>query len=283
MASYKPLFNVQVKHSYFTDGRCRPLTFTPLPQTQKWMRGHELLWRGHDGGGTVIVDTDKQALLQQSAAHSPLLWCCRVTYDDPHFNLYTRQSLQQDKGNLVVSFGSLNGEPQLTYPDTATQQKLYGSTVCTNGNQASFLLVVSLDASLLSQLLQAEQAATFAPQFDSKSTCWQYYFVGQWLPSLLADSRQSDAITIEDSQGKACFGGFETVQLPGGIQVLSAKMQGTLPLRQHSQCRPRLCQGDTVLMTNLPCANAAALQRDKDTWVSPIYINQPRRTPTCPR
>jgi hypothetical protein len=52
---YLPLFNLYLKHGYYSDGRCFDFELDPTPQTQMLLQGARQLYKGRPDGGQIYV------------------------------------------------------------------------------------------------------------------------------------------------------------------------------------------------------------------------------------
>ncbi len=58
-AIYKTLFEVTIGHNYYDNGVCKDLTINPLPETEKLLLGHKLVYRKGANGFKILFGTDE--------------------------------------------------------------------------------------------------------------------------------------------------------------------------------------------------------------------------------
>jgi hypothetical protein len=114
MSTYRLLFALDIRHTYFADGRCDALHVRPTPSCERLMRQYRLLFRATYGGAEIYYDADAQ---RQGAPGSLLGFAAQNAFtfmlgnDAPGFTGYTAIDAKPAAvpGASLYYFDNLNG------------------------------------------------------------------------------------------------------------------------------------------------------------------------------
>lgn len=288
MANYGELFRLVFHHRYFTDNRCRGLSFSALGVTDRMMDNSGLLLRTSTWGCSVLYDREKIELLTLLADDAELNFHLKVSINDHQFGYYSVEKICQNNQRLSVTYvepdQTLAPQNQLSpvYLDPSALAELVAPDSPNVSLNNQFLAAFAFSAANLAQMLKADTPTLFTVQFEPLKTLWQYYFCGDWLMGLLNSdnalmAQDEGPIGVVDINREVDFSELKLVILPSGDTALSAQSATELPLQQVSQYHFQLCQGNTKLLEHLPVANIHQQNRQGTQLLSEIYVNQSKR------
>jgi hypothetical protein len=295
MANYAVLFRLSVRHHYFSDNQCKPLTFTLCPQTQKMMHNCDLLHRVDGSACSILFNCENTSALSATANDKQLKFNIKITVKDDQFGYYSKEKVWINNTRMTLGVDNADfkgadskGESQeqavtQTYLDTPALAKLTERQFTEPMLNNQFVAAMHLSPAQLSQLLSSQSTPwALVLQLSALQTRWQYYFVGQWFEQLFDQpshepGEQPAQIQITDVAGKVLFSVLAPVELGNGIRAISAISDQPLAMQQVSEQHFQLCRGEQVLVAHLPVANIFQQNRRDNLPVSEIYVNQSKR------
>ncbi len=290
MANYAVLFRLSIRHNYFSDNQCRPLTFTLCPQTQKMMHNCDLLHRVDGSGCSILFNSENPCALSATAADKQLKFNIKISIADDQFGYYSKEKvwINNTRLTLDVDKAEFKGKSKeqavtQTYLDPAALAKLTERQFTDPMLNNEFVAALHLSPNQLSQLLSSQTSPwALVLQLNALQTRWQYYFVGQWFEQLFDQpshepGEQPAPIEITDVAGKTTFGALAPTELGNGVRAISALSHQPLTMQQVSQQHFGLFRGEQVLVAHLPVANIFQQNRRDNLPVSEIYVNQSKR------
>lgn len=289
-SSFLPWFDLQVEHSFFSDNRCRALTFRCLPEAGMLARNAGLLIRNAPGGFQVFYDESRYDALLSMAANpaEPFHLEFLAFSTDPRFWHYTRPSPLKE--GSVLYFNTQNaaagtgGRLRLHQEEFAGEADFAplaspppGGLLGRREGGGNSPLVVNIDISEDEvRALKGPTAATpknYYIGFQSGQTLWKYYLLGD-----LA----REGYYINDREEQVEFVPEGQVSLAGERVALAFRSKTLLPLGErsnyHFQLRDRNSGGGRVLIRRLPVASPGQTIREtidgENTLVSEMFINR---------
>lgn len=271
MAHFKPIFHLTVAHSFFADGRCTNLLFSPTPASQRLLQQHQLLVRGDDNGFSLVADMDVQAAFDEEDVVR-----FEVFARDPYFGIYTDEiysrsptaplycstrNITADNTSLVLD-GQVPAESQDARSGRAKPGTQYP------------LVVVDIDLSNKKILaaIQDGKPVEYQIQFNTREVYWKYYFFGELAKMELDihDLSPQASITFDPSD--------EAVAKNGKAFISQQPIAMNSAPKQRFQLQEKSNSGK-ILIKRLPNAGINLISKSRDLRgqqivVAEIYVNQ---------
>ncbi|MCH7736964.1 MAG: hypothetical protein IH872_06120 [Chloroflexi bacterium] len=289
MSRYSQLFGIEVRHSFFSNGLCHELNFTPTPKTAVKLSNSGLLFKETSGGVRVFYDSDRLDSLRLHAADAqePLNLVFKAYSRDAFFMNYTECGPDQD--DAVRYFDSANAVTQHDGRMRLHAKEYSGSDDFKPMDFAGFQDVLTPADRLLRPTLVVKigvpkevadalgddatgAVGNYFVSFQGRQTVWKYFLLGE-----LA----REDIYIADLDNSTEFESSVAEVLADERTAITIKSKTMLRLQERSDYRFQLREEDSgngkVLIRRLPVATAAHIGAertgDQSTLVSEMYIN----------
>lgn len=289
MGAYRPLFSIDVEHTYFESGTCSVLSFMPTPESTTVMKNAGLLLRRLNSGIAVFYDEASEALsLYAGDPQSPLCLAFRVFAKDPCFNVYTALGTPPHDDQLLY-FENAGRKSEAGGRIPLHEQAFVGEADYAGLSSPSlapllgerdriirpvFVVRITIDPP---QPQGADECLKFVPKhyylrFQARRTVWKYYLLGRM-------ARKDSYIADLNSEAEFVYTG--EAMLPGNRRALAFRSRAAIPLRQKAPYRFQLKTeapgGDKVLVKRLAVASSSRINQEEIEGhvvdVSEIYIN----------
>ncbi|ETX07015.1 hypothetical protein [Candidatus Entotheonella palauensis] len=275
---YLPLFDIEVKHQFFTSGMHRTFTVSPTVRTEALAAELGLSSRQTPDGIRVFYESRRLKELQGDAGNpeTPLQLGFKLDTPDHLFARYTEPSCPDD--NLFYF------DQRCAREESAERSRLHRDA------QVSEHEVEPLQSPRIDDLLEpTEQAApplgviriplapsdglrTYDIRFAARKTFWTYYLLGRF---------SRDGLYMEDAKGETEFDSLGEVTLPGGRVARAFRTTSMLPLQDRYHNRFQIIDpdaaGDRVMMARMPGAEVRQTYQERcngtEVAVSEIFIN----------
>lgn len=288
---YLPLFDFEVEHTFFADGRCtNALKFVLAPNSLVLLQRSGFLARATDTGVAVLADSSRFEALSMIAKDTDepfqLTWLAYPA--DPLFGNYTEglvyppEGLPVFDGESAVADGPtgrwrlqrkayVSAADALPLDDPTVEQALSTQLV-----PPLFVVKVRLGAMDSGKPPAGTPAAELPPEpkhyvlrFATRVAVWKYWLIGDW--------RESEPQII-DPDGQAAFSRAQEATLPDGRPALTIRSSAPIAIFRRSpfrfQLRGRAGSGERLLVKRLPVAGTAQLTRESGALVSEIYVHR---------
>ena len=302
---YLPLFDFEVEHTFFPDGRCtNALKFVLTPKSVVLLQRSGFLARATDTGVAVLADSARFEALSMIArdVDEPFRLTWLAFAADPLFCNYTQglvyppEALPVFDGESAVA-DSTTGRWRLqreAYVSAADARTLDDETVeqALSTQRMPPLFVVTLRLAAMATGTPATEASAARPtgvrtrdvalppepkhyvlRFATRAAVWKYWLIGDW--------RESEPQII-DPDGQATFSRAQEAMLPDGRPALTIQSAAPIAIFRRSpfrfQLRGRAGSGVRLLVKRLPVAGTAQLTRERGALggapVSEIYLHR---------
>lgn len=289
MGSYRPLFSVDVEHTFFAKGYCPGLDFIPTAETISLIKNTGLLVRHTRHGVRVFVDRDNREALKfyLTDADAVQRLVFKVYNREKLFRAYTELDAPDADG--ILYFDNQGRSMDATnrfrmhdaeYVSAENLEKLDSSRITGILSQRDRLLKPVFIVSLWFEEKEIHIADAKAEpvylnyyiKFRARETFWKYY---------LLDNMTKEKSHIVDLNNETEFEDTGQASLPGNRIALTFRSKKKVPLRERSENRFQLRvkdpNGGKVLIRRLPVASADQYCREiidgEGTIVSEIFIN----------
>ena len=289
MGAYRPLFSIDVEHTYFETGMCTILSYVPTPESAAVMRNAGLLLRRLNNGIAVFYDDASEALpLYAGDPQSPLQLAFKVFAKDPSFGVYTAMGTPPDDGQLLY-FENTGGKGEAGGRIPLHEHQFVGDADYAGLSsprlapllgerdrisRPAFVVRITIDPPARQG---ADECLKFVPKhyylrFQARRTVWKYYLLGNM-------ARENSYIADLNSEADFVFAG--EALLPGNRRALAFRSRAAIPLRQNGRYRFQLKTGapggGKVLIKRLAVASSSQISQEEIEGqvvdVSEIYIN----------
>lgn len=290
MASYQPLFTVQVGHSYFANGQWRGLDFVPTADTARMIQGADLVVRPANGGLAVFYNNERAGALRLYAqtADLSLAFRFKVHCTDKTFSNYTAPTagnrdaipaLDNRAGFIDTDTGAcrLSKDAFVSEKDLRSMGELVADGILSDTDRR---MPPDFVVEVLVKPVQAPgdgaptawHAQNCYCNFAARSSLWRYFLLGNLGGSSAA---------IVDPDNRVVFEQRGEVMLAGNRTAKVFRSKDAIPLQETPTCRFQLkTQGNgsaRVLIKRLPAASKNRLGMDdingKKEIVFENYIN----------
>jgi hypothetical protein len=215
------LTEVEFRHEYFRNGRCRHLSVQPAPGSLRDMMNHGLLLKTMPGGFSLLYDTNHAGSqrLRSAVTNAGLVIRCLVKLTDSNFYNYT-SLLPLDINRQVLYLCNRPGRPFLHTEEQVSGSDLFETTAPCKRPGKKIVLEPAADRpferpfAILDLRLYPGLETRYHISFQARSSWWNYILAGNHLKAL-----REPAILSADR--KKVFTGPSTIRLPGGNTGLS--------------------------------------------------------------
>jgi hypothetical protein len=285
---YLPLFDFEVQHTFFADGRCaNALKFVLTPKSLILLQQSGFLARETDTGVAVFADSvrsDALSMITQDAEEPfSLTWLAYAT--DPLFGNYTEGLLYPPEGLPVFDSGNAvadgtTGRWRLhrdAYISAADALPLDDDTVVQtlSAHRVPPLFIVTLRLGTMGVPAPElpPEPKRYILRFATRTAVWKYWLIGDW-----SDSEPQ----VIDPDGQAAFLQAQDATLPDGRPALTIRSVAPIAIFRRSpfrfQLRGRTSNTERLLVKRLPVAGTAHLVRESralgGSLVSEIYVHR---------
>ena len=289
MSTYQPLFNISVRHEFFTEGLCPCLDFVPTASTGHIIENAGLLLKKTHSGIALAYDQDRLEALQMYAneVDDPLCFEFKAYASDPGFRSYTEpfsadasEVLYFDNQNSASSEDDTIRLHESEYVSKISLVKLDSIQVkdilSHKDRLVSPVFVIKIIAGDGQHALfddnRVPQTRDYSLNFTARQTFWKYY--------LLGDGAKGHPF-IYDPDNKVEFESTGETALSNNRIAQTFRSKQRLPLGEKSafrfQLRENGHEGEKVLIKRLPVAHASQTGKEvvaeQGMLVSEIYIN----------
>lgn len=275
---YLPLFDIEVKHQFFTSGMHRTFTVSPTAQTEGLAGEWGVSSRQTPDGIRVFYESRRLEELQGYVENSPtaLQLGFKLDTTDHLFTRYTEPicpdgSLfyfdQQCAQEASAERSRLHRDAQVSEHEIAALEAPPIAALLAPTEQAAPPLgVIRISLSL------ADGPRTYSICFAARKTFWTYYLMGRFA---------RDGLYMEDAKGETAFDALGRVTLPGDRAAHAFRTTSMLPLQDRYHNRFQIIDpnaaGDRVLMARMPGATVRQTYPERlngtDVAVSEIFIH----------
>jgi hypothetical protein len=268
MGAYRPLFSIQVGHSYFSNGEWRGLDFVPTPDTSRTMKGADLLARPMNGGMAVFYNEERTGALRLYAeeANDALPFRFKVCSGDRTFSNYTAPTARNR--DAVLCFDNRagfidpdNGRCRLSKDqcvsdeDLRDMDELVAAGILSENDRRTppdFVveIIVKPGQSGNDDGATGWESQSCYFNFAARSSFWRYF---------LLDDLGGNNPTIVDPDQRVQFESCGMDFLAGDRPARTFRSNCTIPLQEMSTCRFQLKAEENgvtrVLIKRLPAAS----------------------------
>ena len=270
MGYFKPLLELTVEHSFYANGLCKGLIFTPTSSTKSLMQQYQLLLKSSDCGLILLKDVEHTAAVDEQ-----ITLRFEVFSTDAYFAIYTEIAVEQDKilyystvrcevdSSILVS--SDLSKSELVVPQKGAKKILsvpvFVIDICLNSD----------DFSRVSGSIK-DIAQKFFIKLNARALHWKYYFFGE-LATL--DLEIHDFNSQSPEKFDVCT---EPVAKNGKAYISQELILLSEAPGQRFQLKDKNNSGKS-LIKRLPNANVQLLGKGRNSsgqsvLVAEIYINQ---------
>lgn len=274
---YLPLFDIGVKHQFFTSGMHRTFTVSPTVRTDALAAQLGMSSQQTPNGIRVFCEARRWEALHRGAGNPETALPLGFKLDalDHLFARYTEPTCPA--GSLFYF------DQRCAQVESSERSRLH------RGAQVSEYEVKPLDSPQVDELLeQTEQATpplgvirisltpsdeprTYSICFAARRSFWTYYLLGRFA---------RDSLYMEDAKGETEFDSLGEVTLPGNRVARAFRTTSMLPLQDRYHNRFQIIDpdaaGDRVLMARMPGAAVRHTYPERrngtDVAVSEIFI-----------
>lgn len=288
MPRYQSLFNINIRHAYFTGNVCPSLQFFPTDSSIKVMSNAGLIYKSGHGGIEVQADINNVETLMLFAKDSdePFELQFKVYSTDAHFLNYTQaQALTHqeilffeqkcDGKNETKTVKAHQGD-WITANDAMPIASLTEKGLITNKDKFNppYLIfsVVITDNAISIFDSELFVAPTFQANIQTNTSIWKYYVLGD---------ETNPQLNIVDKTGEIFFEsmGVENVGLNKQAMIFQSKTPLSLYERSayNFQLINKTESFSKVLINRLPVAKVSQVNQKvidgNAVSLSEIYIN----------
>ncbi len=231
------LFDLNLKHSYYADGKCLDFSISPTPSTATMLRNHRCVPKSRPDGITILITVDEQGkpfipIPQETA------FTFQLHLQNSDFPLFTD----------LTQFTTQDTFKKIIYPVKAS----LGNDVFATVNIYNFFQKIS------------EEPAIREISFVTKQSRWTYYFItdlsdgGAVFRIIDTDASNSDLFPdsnqIDLNQNPDASDSVATIlskQYPA-MKRLRFVSGGLIPCRQVPRKNLQLRLGDSKIFEHLP-------------------------------
>jgi hypothetical protein len=283
---FRPLFTVSVNHAYFSDGAWRGLNFVANLETQKVIKGANVLLRQTGSGVCVFYDEEKSEALRLCAEDSNgvLRFSFKVYAIDRTFANYTAPVMPKDGEIFYFDSGvavsdTATGEVRLNRDDFVSEKDIAkidalmaDGVLGANDGRMPPDFVVSINVEF--KRIGRTDAQAYDIKFNTRQSFWKYHLLGSM-------NKSAPFIIDLDNQFEFEFCGEAT--LPGNRPARIFRSKALIPVLEKSNYRFQLREqgpgsgAGKILIKRLPVASEGGLGMElingKREIVSESYIN----------
>ncbi len=259
MNTYSIIAELELKHTYFTSGKCSAIAITPTKETSELLQKYNFMIR-NIAGKYAIVAENRGSLSEYFAYINQVSGLDAFTFnlvvDQPDFFIYTDISSKQ-LGTYNYTTSSQTGANVLS-PNVVPDKNVFG-TVKLNFND-----------------LISDKSTTYQIQFQARVSEWIYYIINR---SGLALKK----LAIKTS-GNIAFEGLTNNTLPNGESAITFKSTEPITMAEISKVRYDLVEASQnnglpngkIIMKGLPQAGPintiVNTENNEEQFTSLLYL-----------
>src|SRR3569833_733180 len=286
---YQPLFDLEVRQTFFPDERCaKALRYMLTSASATLLRRSGLLARAREDGVALYADGSRlealKLILQDTEEPFRLTWLAYAA--DPLFVNYTDGLVHPPEGIPMFDSEGAIAESQTgrwrlqraTYVSVADARPLEDEAILGalsgKSQQVPPLFVVTLGLGPDAAPEKWPPAPKrYVLRFAARAAVWKYWLIGDWPAS---------QPQIVDPDARASFLEPQETTLPDGRPALTIRSAEPIEILRRSpfrfQLRGRTGNNERVLVKRLPVAGATQLTREGGApggcVVSEIYLHR---------
>jgi hypothetical protein len=275
---YLPLFDIEVKHQFFTSGTHRTFTVSPTVRTEARAAQLGVSSQPTPDGIRVLYEARRLEALQRGAGSSQTALSLGFKLDTPD-HLFARYTEPICPGGSLFYF-----DQRCAQVESSERSRLHRDA------QVSGYEVESLGSPRVDELLEpteqvnpplgvisisllpSDRLRTYSIRFAARKTFWIYYLLGRF---------PRDGLYLEDAKGETEFDSLGEVTLPGNQMARVFRTTSMLPLQDRYHNRFQVidpeAKGDRVLMARMPGAKVRQTYAERhhgmEVAVSEIFIH----------
>jgi len=275
---YLPLFDIEVKHQFFTSGTHRTFTVSLTVRTEARAAQLGVSSQPTPDGIRVLYEARRLEALQRGAGSSPMALSLGFKLDTPD-HLFARYTEPICPGGSLFYF-----DQRCAQVESSECSRLHRDA------QVSGHEIEPLDSPRVDELLEPTEQAnpplgvirislspsdgprTYAIRFAARKTFWIYYLLGRFA---------RDGLYLEDAKGETEFDSLGEVTLPDNRVARAFRTTSMLPLQDRYHNRFQVidpdAKGDRVLMARMPGAKVRQTYAERhhgtEVAVSEIFIH----------
>jgi len=284
MKKFNLLFNIDVKHPFFSDGFCGRLEFIPGTACSRLLKNTGALLRTNPRGLEIHFDQTKLDILNLYAQDKddPMVFCFKVFSRDPYVTNYT--DLASFPKNSVLFFDnrrapntgadsiSLNQEQFVSMQDFAAITSEPLDKILSRQDRIKKPFFIVNIAVSEAHLARPDQPRHYGIEFAARKTRWKYFLLNE-----LAKKN----LYISDSKNEVEFEKLNDSRRIGEKCAVVFRSTTALPLLENSHYRFQLKEMNSghgrTLINRLPVASPdlVCLERlqNEEITTSEIFIN----------
>jgi hypothetical protein len=275
---YLPLFDLEVRHQFFTSGMHRTFTVAPTARTEALAATLGVSSRQTPDGIRVFYESRRLEALQRDADNpeTALQLGFQLHTSDHLFARYTEPSCPEGSLFYFDQRCAREESPETSRLHRDAQVSEHEIEVLESPPVNELLESTertSLPLGLIRiSLMPLQGPRTYAIRFAARKTLWTYYLLGSFA---------RDGLYMEDAKGDIAFDSLGEVTLPGNRVARAFRTTAMLPLQDRYHNRFQIIDpdatGDRVLMARMPGAQVRQTYQERlngmDVAVSEIFIN----------
>jgi hypothetical protein len=275
---YLPLFDIEVRHQFFTSGMHRTFTVTPTARTEALAETLGVSSRQTPDGIRVFYESRRLEALQRAATTPETVLHLGFKLDtvDHLFARYTEPSCpdgslfyfdQRRAREVSAETSRLHHDAQVSEHEIAALESPPVHTLLEPAEHMPPPLGL-----IRIPLVPLQAPRTYTIRFAARRTFWTYYLLGSFA---------RDGLYMEDAKGETEFDALGAVTLPGNRVARAFRTTAMLPLQDRYHNRFQIIDpeaiGDRVLMARMPGAQVRQTHPERlhgmDVAVSEIFIH----------
>ena len=275
---YLPLFEIEVKHQFFTSGMHRAFAVTPTLRTEALAESLGVSSRSTPDGIRVFYESRRLQALDSYAEQvgAPVQLGFKLTSLDHLFARYTEP--MPPPGSLFYF------DHECAREESVECSRLHGDTVVSE-QEMEPLESPRVEALLAPEeqvapplgvigitLVPASEMHTYTVRFAARKAFWTYYLLGRFA---------RPGLYMEDAKGEVDFDALGEVTLPDKRVAQAFRTTSMLPLQDRYHNRFQIIDpdavGDRVLMARMPGAAVRQTYQERrdgtDISMAEIFIH----------
>ena len=263
------LFSIDVEHTYYADGICKDLQYTPSPETQKLMNKYSMRLQHTSKGFSFYIATEQSIadfLNYIKTTDNATSFSFDVVSTNQYFTVFTDYPIHSLG---VFFFDSTN----TTTIDGSTVMK--GTFEPSTTSRTSFTITIDYDAII--RFRESGNNPRYNIQFTSRKTQWRYYIINN-------SNQHFEKLSIQSDSGIQFEGPTEVTLQNGQNALLFSSGSVRIPLNEsptdiYNLVATKTHLGNTrtqVIFEGLPIARSNSIETytegDTTYVASPLYI-----------
>ncbi|MFM2483679.1 hypothetical protein [Celerinatantimonas yamalensis] len=259
MANYQHYLSIMVEHSYFINGLARNLQLEFSPNSQLWLKRHQVLIRPIRGGLCLLSDPDCLAELFDNQETNELH--IKIFSHDPYFRNYTNGIVSKILptayflADLTDPVSSKLIQPTAWLSsDELTQISLTNKIDTINPKELSQNLVGWIHIKGVLPTISQEYSS-ITVSYQANQGYWQYYFFSEFIDPQCVISDTKNIHQFEYS-GEKIFNNNQLATTFTSLEPIS--------IAEHSPFHFQLKKDNQILIRHLPTASPSKMSQNKN-------------------